>query len=155
MRNVFAAVASVGMLFLPSTARTQNSGSVGLISRTISPRLSGGLNACDLNLDGTVNVVDVQMAVNMYLGLLSCNLNIMGVGVCNATVVGRVATAALGGTCDTTGATPHSVTLNWAASTSGNVVGYNVYRSTVSGGPYTKLNSTPMGAITFNDATVQ
>jgi fibronectin type 3 domain-containing protein len=48
----------------------------------------------------------------------------------------------------------HSVTLNWTASTS-TVSGYNVYRSTVSGGPYTKLNSTPIAATTYVDTTVQ
>jgi hypothetical protein len=48
----------------------------------------------------------------------------------------------------------HSVTLTWTASTS-TVSGYNVYRSTVSGGPYTKLNSTLIGATTYGDTTVQ
>ena len=48
----------------------------------------------------------------------------------------------------------HSVTLNWTASTS-TVSGYNVYRSTVSGGPYTKLNSSPIATTTFVDTTVQ
>ncbi len=35
----------------------------------------------------------------------------------------------------------HSVFLSWDASSSQDVIGYNAYRSTVSGGPYTKLNS--------------
>jgi Abnormal spindle-like microcephaly-assoc'd, ASPM-SPD-2-Hydin/Immunoglobulin I-set domain len=48
----------------------------------------------------------------------------------------------------------HLVTLNWTASTS-TVSGYNVYRSTTSGGPYTKLNSTPVAATTYVDSTVQ
>jgi hypothetical protein len=48
----------------------------------------------------------------------------------------------------------HSVTLTWTASTS-TVSGYNVYRSTVSGGPYTKLTSTPVAAITYADTAVQ
>jgi hypothetical protein len=48
----------------------------------------------------------------------------------------------------------HSVTLTWSASTS-TVSGYNVYSSTVSGGPYTKLDSTPIAATTFVDTTVQ
>jgi fibronectin type 3 domain-containing protein len=33
------------------------------------------------------------------------------------------------------------VTLNWHASTSANVTGYNVYRGTQSGGPYAKVNT--------------
>jgi hypothetical protein len=34
----------------------------------------------------------------------------------------------------------HSVSLSWNASTSQNVIGYNVYRGTQSGGPYTRIN---------------
>jgi hypothetical protein len=48
----------------------------------------------------------------------------------------------------------HSVTLTWTASTSV-VTGYNVYRSSISGGPYTKLNSTLIAATTYDDTAVQ
>ncbi len=48
----------------------------------------------------------------------------------------------------------HSVSLSWTASTS-SVIGYNVYSSRVSGGPYVKLNPTPMAATTYTDTTVQ
>lgn len=53
-------------------------------------------------------------------------------------------------------ATPvaHSVGLTWDASTS-TVVGYNVYRGTQSGGPYSKLNTTPQPATSYTDGTVQ
>jgi hypothetical protein len=47
----------------------------------------------------------------------------------------------------------HSVTLTWTASTS-SVAGYNVYRSQVSGGPYTKLDSTAVTATSYVDSTV-
>jgi fibronectin type 3 domain-containing protein len=33
----------------------------------------------------------------------------------------------------------HSVTLNWTASTSSNIVGYNVYRGGIPGGPYAQM----------------
>src|SRR6266581_1255627 len=59
------------------------------------------------------------------------------------------ATIALSGT-----GVSHSVTLSWTASTS-SVVGYYVYRGTLTGGPYTKLNSTPLVTITYDDSTVQ
>ncbi len=48
----------------------------------------------------------------------------------------------------------HSVTLTWTASTS-TVTGYNVYRSTVSGGPYSKVNSSLVAGTTYTDSTVQ
>ncbi len=49
----------------------------------------------------------------------------------------------------------HTVDLTWTASTSTDVVGYNIYRGTVSGGPYVILNSAPATADTYADSTVQ
>ncbi len=47
------------------------------------------------------------------------------------------------------------VTLSWVASTS-SVAGYNVYRSGVSGGPYTLLlNSSLVTGLSYTDSTVQ
>lgn len=42
----------------------------------------------------------------------------------------------------------HRVDLSWAASPS-TVVGYNIYRAGVSGGPYSKLGS--VSGLTYND----
>ncbi len=53
----------------------------------------------------------------------------------------------------TGGTVQHSVTITWAASSS-TVSGYNVYRGTISGGPYTKLNSTPITTLSYTDSTV-
>jgi fibronectin type 3 domain-containing protein len=50
-------------------------------------------------------------------------------------------------------ATAHSATLSWTASVS-TVAGYNPYRSTVSGGPYTKLTAAPVTALTYVDTVV-
>jgi uncharacterized membrane protein len=47
------------------------------------------------------------------------------------------------------------VALSWTASTSPGIVGYNAYRSTVSGGPYTRLNSSLIPNTNYNDQTVQ
>jgi beta-galactosidase len=47
----------------------------------------------------------------------------------------------------------HSATLSWVASTS-SVAGYNVYRSDVSGGAYTKLNSQLVTSTQYPDSTV-
>jgi len=48
----------------------------------------------------------------------------------------------------------HSTSLTWTASTSV-VVGYNVYRSTVSGGSYSKLTSSLTSGTSYSDTTVQ
>jgi len=47
----------------------------------------------------------------------------------------------------------HSVSLTWSASTS-TVAGYNIYRSTVSGSGYTKINSSFVTILTYTDSTV-
>lgn len=114
------------------------------------------ISSCDLNQDTAVNVADVQLGVNMSLGLTPCTANIYGTGVCNVIVVQRLVNAALGGPCVTgITTTPHSVTLSWAASTSSNVTGYNVYRGSVSGGPYSKINSSLVSALNYTDSSVQ
>jgi hypothetical protein len=76
-------------------------------------------------------------------GLVNGNISI----VSNAS--GSPATVSLTGT----GVAPHWVALNWNASTT-SVTGYNIYRSTVSGGAYAKISSL-VSALTYNDSTVQ
>jgi fibronectin type 3 domain-containing protein len=88
----------------------------------------------------------------MSVGSATCTANIMGPGVCNVVVVQRVVNAALGQACVT--GSGHSASLAWVASPSTGVVGYNVYRGTVSGGPYTLLNTTPVSAVAYQDISV-
>lgn len=48
-----------------------------------------------------------------------------------------------------------AVNLNWNASTSLDISGYNVYRSTISGGPYSQINTGGLVAsTTYTDTTV-
>ena len=49
----------------------------------------------------------------------------------------------------------HSATLSWTASTSSAVSGYKVYRGSVSGGPYTLVNTSLVTLLTFTDSAVQ
>ncbi|MGH9746655.1 MAG: choice-of-anchor D domain-containing protein [Candidatus Acidiferrales bacterium] len=51
--------------------------------------------------------------------------------------------------------TAHSVDLSWTASSTSGVVGYNIYRGTTTGGPYSILDSAPVAADDFTDSTVQ
>ena len=110
-------------------------------------------NACDLNNDGVVNSTDVQLAVNMTLGIAPCNASVDGSGVCDAVVVQRVVNAADGGGCLL--GNQHSVSLTWAASASQGVVGYNIYRAPASTGPYAKINSGLVAVTDFTDTAVQ
>ena len=51
-------------------------------------------------------------------------------------------------------AASHSVALSWTASTS-TVSGYNIYRSTTSGGSYAKVNGSLVSGLSYNDTAVQ
>jgi len=57
---------------------------------------------CDINGDGSVNALDVQLIVNQALGLSSCTADINQDHLCNIIDVQRVANNALGGACLTT-----------------------------------------------------
>jgi fibronectin type 3 domain-containing protein len=48
----------------------------------------------------------------------------------------------------------HTVALSWTASTSV-VSGYNVYRSTMNGAGYVKINSTLVSLLAYTDTSVQ
>jgi len=67
------------------------------------------------------------------------------------------ATGSNGVSLSGTGVAPqinHTVSLNWGASSS-SVAGYNIYRSSVSGSSYAKLNSSLVGGASFTDSNVQ
>jgi hypothetical protein len=49
-------------------------------------------------------------------------------------------------------ATQHTVDLSWTASA--DAVSYNIYRGTVSGGPYTMINTSPDSTTAYTDGTV-
>jgi hypothetical protein len=65
--------------------------------------------------------------------------------------IGSPTTIALAGT----GVKFHYVDLSWNASTTPTVVGYNVYRGTVSGGPYQRINAVLVSGTTYRDTAVQ
>lgn len=116
--------------------------------------LLGQSSPCDLDTQNSaINQDDVNAAVSMAIGQQPCTANITGSGVCTVVTVQRVINAALpGGKCITD---TRTVTLNWVASVSAGVTGYNIYRSTTSGGPYTKVNASLVAATTYADSTVQ
>jgi hypothetical protein len=61
---------------------------------------SGQARSCDVNGDGTANVIDVQLQVNAALGLAACKYqDVDGNGSCNVLDVQRVVAAVLGSSC--------------------------------------------------------
>jgi len=134
------------------TAQWSNAISGTYCSSTVSFKAaSTGAGACDLNQDGQVNVLDVQVATNMDLGILLCPVDLNG-GVCNSALVQAIVNAALGEGCSVT--VTHSVSVTWTASNSSNISGYNVYRGTTSGGPYTQINTGLVTTTSYTDNTV-
>ena len=125
---------------------TGTSGSLTQTSlATVVVTSSTGSSSCDLNKDGSINAIDVQLAVNKYL---SCTAVPNVSSTAFATVV---VNGALGGSCSaTTGA--HTVFLNWTASPTGGVT-YNVYRAT-SSGAYTTPSNSGITGTSFADCSV-
>jgi len=55
---------------------------------------------CDLNADGVVNALDVQIAVNATIGATACVFgDLNGNGVCDVGDLQRIINAALGAAC--------------------------------------------------------
>lgn len=102
--------------------------------------------SCDLNGDGSVNVLDVQLLINMEIGAATCSANIGGVLQCSDPARQVVLKAALGNGC-------HFVQLSWTASASSGVTGYNIYRGTAAGAESTTpINSGgPVAGTNFTD----
>ena len=53
------------------------------------------------------------------------------------------------------GTIQHAVDLSWNASTSTTIAGYNVYRSTATGGPFSRINPSVNPSMNYSDSTVQ
>lgn len=51
-------------------------------------------------------------------------------------------------------AAQHSVSLSWNASSSQDVIGYNIYRGVQSGGPYSRINSVLNASTVYTDTSV-
>lgn len=100
-------------------------------------------SACDVNKDGVVNVVDAQVAANNAVS-------------CTATTFQTFYSQVIGGivsSCPVTSGL-HTVSLNWAASTTSGVT-YNVYRATSSGGyNYSSPLATGISGTSYSDCSV-
>ncbi|MGH9743474.1 MAG: beta strand repeat-containing protein, partial [Candidatus Acidiferrum sp.] len=106
--------------------------------------MTGG--SAPVTVSPTQNLVLTVQFSPTVAGTVSGSISI----VSNAT--GSPATVSLSGTG--VASVQHSVALTWNASTS-TVSGYNVYRGTVNGGPYTKINSSLVTSLAYTDSSVQ
>jgi hypothetical protein len=128
------------------------------ISGTIAPNAGGG--GATVILSGAAGATSVANSAGAYSfsGLAKGNYTVtpnrsgflftpptqsLTINGTNATGVNFTATA---------GQT-HSVTLSWTPSVS-TVVGYNIYRSTISGGQYVKINPGLVGGVNYSDSSV-
>jgi hypothetical protein len=54
---------------------------------------------CDVNHDGSIDVLDVQLMINQVLGITTCTNDLSLIGPCNVIDVRRIVNAVLGGPC--------------------------------------------------------
>ena len=139
---------TTGTSSAPQNVTITNTGNANVTISQVSASAGYPVNggSTPVTLSPAQNLILTAQFSPTSTGPISGNISI----VSNAT--GSPALVSLSGT----GVAPiqHSVVLTWNASTS-SVAGYNVYRGTVSGGPYTKINSALVTALTYTDSTVQ
>ena len=129
------------------------------VSGTISPTAGGGGASVTLNGAASATVTASSSGAYTFTGLANGTYAVtpshtgytfsptsQSVTVNGANVTGTNFSAA-------PAAAGHTATVSWTASTSA-VSGYNAYRGTVSGGPYTKLNGSLISVLTYADSSV-
>ncbi len=153
-QNVTVSGANVTAVNFTATATAQTFN----ISGTISPTAGG--SGATVTLSGAASATTTTSSSGSYTftglanGIYTVTPSNTGYtfspGSKNVTISGSNVT---GVNFTATAQVAHSATLSWVASTS-TVAGYNIYRSSVSGGPYTKMNSSLVTLLTFTDTTV-
>jgi hypothetical protein len=130
------------------TATLTNSGT-GTITISSLVIAGAGFNATGVSA-GTVLQPGQSAALSITFAPASSG-NVTGTILITSNASAGANTIALAGS----GASQqHSVQISWAASSSGGIVGYNTYYSTISGGPYAKLTASPLSATAYTDSNV-
>jgi hypothetical protein len=138
---------------------TATAGAIYSISGTISPTAGGDLAMVTLsgaaNASTTANATGNYTFTGLASGVYTVTPSDTGYTYAPVSQAVTVNGASLTGVNFTaTAVQTYSVGLTWTASTS-TVSGYNVYRGTVNGGPYTLVNTSLIGTLTYTDSTVQ
>jgi len=107
----------------------------GLVGATIAP----GQTA-------TLNVVFSPKQKENLTGSVTIQSN-----ATNSPAIIQVSAAGIASPTPTGG---HSVNLNWRASDSPNIAGYNIYRSSGSSAAFSRLTATPLAQLNYTDASV-
>jgi hypothetical protein len=151
--------------YLTDSASSLGFGNVSVASsstQSVTLTNSGGSNVSISN----VTISGAGFRVNgISTGLIlapgaSVAMNVIFAPAASGTVTGAVAIASNASNSPLTilfsgtgQVVAHSATLTWTESST--VIGYNVYRGSVSGGPYTKINPSLDATTSFTDTTAQ
>jgi hypothetical protein len=130
------------------------------ISGTISP-LTGGAGAT-VTLSGPAAATSTSGSSGTYTfaGLLSGSYTVTPTsrGFSYTPASQQVTLSAANVAAINFTATPqaaHSVSLTWSSSPTTTVTGYNVYRTTISGSLFARVNSGPVTGLAYTDSSVQ
>ncbi len=156
--------AAAGQLTLAPTTATFGNVTVG-VTQTQAATLTASGGAVSISATSSTNpefgVSGLTLPLNLAAGQsasFSMTFKPQASGAASGTITltTNATNAPVAASLTGTGvaAPQHSVTLAWTASTS-TVVGYNVYRGTQSGGPYTVITSAVDAGTTYTDTTVQ
>lgn len=117
---------------------------------------SGASTTCTVTLNGAAPAggTEILLSSNNTLLLLGSNSVIVPAGTTSTTFTATAGSVSTNQNGTLTATVLHSVSLNWSASVSPNLMNYKVYRGTTSGGPYGVV--TTLGLVTsYVDSNVQ
>jgi hypothetical protein len=139
---------------------------VGIPSATYSLSGSSGVASATVSVSGAANASAIASSIGTFSfsslpsGSYIITPSLAGYTFTPPSQSATITNANVSGVNFAASATANSVDLSWGAGTIKNpvsgqvVVGYNIYRSLFSGGPYTQLNSSPTPGLSFIDNTV-
>lgn len=137
-----------------------NIGSSSVLSATLTNTGSSSVTVSSVLISGAgFNASGVSTGQIIGVGQTAA-LNVTFAPAASGAVAGSVTIASNASNSPNTislsaaGAASHFTVLSWAPSTTA-VIGYNVYRGTTSGGPYTKLTPSVISAMSYSDSGVQ